>query len=88
MKTVKAVYSYLHLCWYFFVSFPTCLLVVVGCLYVNVGSESHLERERRLKQAVVAETIGTLVAVKLCIHPGVERYVTEYWGSKERSLIA
>ena len=52
-------------------------------LYVNVGSESHLERERRLKQAVVAETIGTLVAVKLCIHPGVERYVTEYWGSKE-----
>ena len=61
---------------------------VVGCLYVNVGSESHLERERRLKQAVVAETIGTLVAVKLCIHPGVERYVTEYWGSKERSLIA
>ena len=62
-----------------------CLLVVVGCLYVNVGSEeSHLGRERRLKQAVAAETIGTLVAVKLCIHPGVERYVTEYWGSKER----
>ena len=40
-----------------------------------VWAERHLERERRLKQPTVAQTIGALIAVKLCIHSREDRCV-------------
>ena len=43
--------------------------------FMPVWAERHLERERRLKQPTVAQTIGALIAVKLCIHSREDRCV-------------